>query len=572
MSRQQKLQQYIYKLDSSLLELKKWDLKLPLEQARKMDGVVVALADSQILSWINEINGTQDYDIKAREVKKQIKFIKKQETSIENRSKISELYKELYRLQFREDYVCVVMKNNSHYKRANEGFRINGISYKRLLCTTGGVKTSTVVYVSDKIHQELKKRLSNNHNINIPLVPAKYSAYEALAASGSNVVSWPMSGDSKIPGGTIVVKDVTTKFLADVIDVDDSNYPNEPMVELKCNQEFENNASDGCGIMTIELAKRWNGELCGNYDKPLCGCNLRNAFTKGMVFPFDIIKFAEEINGASDEHPDKYLIEDVWGTKRDIRDAHLILTESQLKLWSCYNSWEDYYNSCIENRYTFRVAKTASDYDDMDEVRQLNYQFIAPLRLTQEDVKELIQPTVDEISDILGGDYRKTLVYLCGSKLNDDNIMNADIISRAIMANPTLIGDDYVLNRVHRMIKRRITDAKIGVLDVRGNFQILSGDLYALAQSMFGMKVTGLLKSGEIYSKFWLNRGVDEVLCYRAPMSNEHSIVRQHICTNEDAKSWFKYMESIAIVNAWDTMPAALNGFDQWSPHIVIYG
>lgn len=562
MSRQQKLQQYIYKLDSSLLELKKWDLKLPLEQARKMDGVVVALADSQILSWINEINGTQDYDIKAREVKKQIKFIKKQETSIENRSKISELYKELYRLQFREDYVCVVMKNNSHYKRANEGFRINGISYKRLLCTTGGVKTSTVVYVSDKIHQELKKRLSNNHNINIPLVPAKYSAYEALAASGSNVVSWPMSGDSKIPGGTIVVKDVMTKFLADVIDVDDSNYPNEPMVELKCNQEFENNASDGCGIMTIELAKRWNGELCGNYDKPLCGCNLRNAFTKGMVFPFDIIKFAEEINGASDEHPDKYLIEDVWGTKRDIRDAHLILTESQLKLWNCYNSWEDYYNSCIENKYTFRVAKTASDYDDMDEVRQLNYQFIAPLRLTQEDVKELIKPTVDEISDILGGDYRKTLVYLCGSKLNDDNIMNADIISRAIMANPTLIGDDYVLNRVHRMIKRRITDAKIGVLDVRGNFQILSGDLYALAQSMFGMKVTGLLKSGEIYSKFWLNRGVDEVLCYRAPMSNEHSIVRQHICTNEDAKSWFKYMESIAIVNAWDTMPAALNGFD----------
>lgn len=562
MSRQQKLQQYIYKLDSSLLELKKWDLKLPLEQARKMDGVVVALADSQILSWINEINGTQDYDIKAREVKKQIKFIKKQETSIENRSKISELYKELYKLQFREDYVCVVMKNNSHYKRANEGFRINGISYKRLLCTIGGVKTSTVVYVSDKIHQELKKRLSNNHNINIPLVPAKYSAYEALAASGSNVVSWPMSGDSKIPGGTIVVKDVMTKFLADVIDVDDSNYPNEPMVELKCNQEFENNASDGCGIMTIELAKRWNGELCGNYDKPLCGCNLRNAFTKGMVFPFDIIKFAEEINGASDEHPDKYLIEDVWGTKRDIRDAHLILTESQLKLWNCYDSWEDYYNSCIENKYTFRVAKTASDYDDMDEVRQLNYQFIAPLRLTQEDVKELIKPTVDEISDILGGDYRKTLVYLCGSKLNDDNIMNADIISRAIMANPTLIGDDYVLNRVHRMIKRRITDAKIGVLDVRGNFQILSGDLYALAQSMFGMKVTGLLKSGEIYSKFWLNRGVDEVLCYRAPMSNEHSIVRQHICTNEDAKSWFKYMESIAIVNAWDTMPAALNGFD----------
>ena len=562
MSKQQKLQQYIYKLDSSLLELKHWDLKLPLEQARRMDGVVVALADSQILSWINEINDNQNYDIKAREVKRQIKFIKRQEVSPANKSKIAELYKELYRLQFRDDYVCVVMKNNSHYKRANQGFKINGINYKRLLCTTGGVKMSTVVYVSERVQSELKKRLSNNHNTEIPLVPAKYSAYEALAASGSNVVSWPLDENATIPGGTIVVKDCMTSFIADVIDVDDSNYPNEPLVELKHNQEFENDASDGCGIMTVELAKRWNGELCGNFDKPLCGCNLRNSFLKGMVFPFDIVAFAEKINGASADNPEGYLVEDVWGVKRDIRDAELIITESQLKLWDCYDSWEHYYESCIENKYTFRVAKTASDYEDMDEVRQLNYQFIAPLRLNEDDVRDLVKPTVDEISDILGGDYRKSLVYLCGSKLNDDNIPYTDVVARAIMLEPTLIGDDYIQNRIHRMIKRRIVDAKIGVLDVRGNFQILSGDLYALAQSMFGLPITGLLKAGEIYSKFWLERKVDQVLCYRAPMSNEHSIVRQNICNSPEAQYWFQYMESIAIVNAWDTMPAALNGFD----------
>lgn len=559
MSKQQKIQQYIYKLNSSLLDLKHWDLKLPLEQARKVDGLVVALADSQILSWINEINGTQDYDTKAKEIRKEIKFLKTQDNSASNKVKISELYKELYRLQFKEDYVCIVMKNNSHYKRANEGFKINGITYKRLLCTTGGVKTSTVVYVSERVHSELKKRLSNSHNENIPLVPAKYSAYEALAASGSNVVSWPMG---KIQGGTIVVKDCMTSFIADVIDVDDSNYPEEPMVELKRNQEFDNDASDGCGIMSIELAKQWNGELCGDSDRPLCGCNLRNSFLKGMVFPFDIIDFAEKINGASDEHPERYLITDVWGDVRDVRDASLIVTESQLKLWDCYSSWEDYYNACVENKYTFRVAKTASNYEDMDEVRQLNYQFIAPLRLTEGDVEDLIQPTVDEISGIIGRDYRKTLVYLCGSKLDDSNVMSSDVVARAIMLNPDLVGDDYILNRVNRMIKRRITDAKIGVLDVRGNFQILSGDLYALAQSMFGLPVTGVLKSGEIYSKFWLERGVNNVLCYRAPMSNEHSILKQRICNSEDAKYWFKYMESIAIVNAWDTMPAALNGFD----------
>ena len=66
MSKQKKLQQYIYKIDSDLLEKKNWDLILPIEKARKMDGLIVALADSQILSWINELNGTQDYDEKAK--------------------------------------------------------------------------------------------------------------------------------------------------------------------------------------------------------------------------------------------------------------------------------------------------------------------------------------------------------------------------------------------------------------------------------------------------------------------------------------------------------------------------
>ena len=72
MSKQKKLQQYIYKIDSNLLEKKKWDLTLSVEDARKIDGIIVALADSQVLSWINELNGTQDYDEKAKIIKREI--------------------------------------------------------------------------------------------------------------------------------------------------------------------------------------------------------------------------------------------------------------------------------------------------------------------------------------------------------------------------------------------------------------------------------------------------------------------------------------------------------------------
>lgn len=562
MSKSKKLQQFIFKIDSNLLEKKKWNLELSVEDARKIDGLVVALADSQVLTWINELNGTQDYDEKARIIKKEIKWIKKQPTSKENKKRISELYKDLYRLQFKEDYVCVIMNKKSHYKRANQGFKINGITYRRLFCTTGGVKMSTVVYASEKIIDELKKRISNGRDETKKIVPAKYGAYESLTASGSLEVSWPRGQDAPIPGGVIVVKDCETCFKSDVINVDDSNYPDEPMVELMTDQDIYNNASDGCSIITPELSKRWNGELNGDFDRTISGFNLRNAFLKGMTFTFDIVKFAEEVVGASDECPDKYFITDIWGDKRDIREALLIVTESQLKLWSSYSSWEDYYYKCLENKYTFRIAKTAPYFEELDEVRQLNYQFIQSLDLNDEDINELISPTVDEIKGIMGLDTRKTIAYLCGKGLDDDTVQYADVFAKTLMIEPKMIDDPFIRNKIRKMITRRIKDAKIGVLDAQSNFQIISGDLYALAESMFGLEPVGLLKAGEIYSKFWTNKGVDKVLCARAPMSNEHSLLTQCINYDADVAKWFMYMDAVVVVNAWDTMPAALNGFD----------
>lgn len=439
------------------------------------------------------------------------------------------------------------MDKKSHYDKCNHGFKINGVPYKRLLCTTNGVKTSTVVYVSEKLLPELKKRINNGRNEEIPLVPAKLGAYEALAASASVEVSWPK--------GVIVVSDCIVHFKSDLINIDDSDITQEPIVQFVADAEVENNCSDGCGMMLPSLSMRWSGELDDHPERTLSGCNLRNAFTKGMVFTFDFIKFAEEVAGS-------YIVKDVWGCERDIRDAELILTESQLKLWACYDSWEDYYNNCIENHYTFRVAKTAPYFEEMDDVRQLNYQFIQPLNLSNEDIKQLIAPTVDEINDILGFDYKKSIVYMCGKGLDENTVKYVDPICKALMIDKSIINDQYLRNRIHKMIEKRIKDAKIGVLDVHGNFQILSGDLYALCEHIFGLEPHGLLKKGEIYSKYWINRDADKVFCARAPMSNEHSLVSQTLNYEGSVTEWFKYMDSVVVVNAWDTMPQALNGFD----------
>lgn len=570
MAKQQKTQQYIYKINSSLLKQNNWELELPLSDARKIPGVVVSLADSQILTWINELNGTENYDSRAKQIKKDIKEIKKQPNSEDNKKKVSEKYIELYDLQFKKDYLCVVFDKKSDYDRANKGFKVNGVAYKRLICTTNGVKTSSVVYAADRfveyngqsvnIHDELKRRIANGRNTDVKLSPAKYGAYESLAASASIPVSWPRSRESNIPGGIIVVKDCVVHFKTNFIEIDDSDPTVEPNVTEKHNEDFENNMSDGCSMMLPNLSKRWNGELNGDSEHTMSGCNMRCAFTKGMALTFDFIRFAEEIIGASAEHPEKYLIKDYWGKERDIRDADLILTESQLKLCGSYSSWEDYYEKCIANHYTLRVTKTSEE--ENDDIRQLNYQFIQSLDLTDDDIDELIAPTVNEIKDIMELDPRKSVVYLCGKGLNEKNVIFAENIAKALMIDKIAINDPYIRSKIKKMINRRIKDAKIGVLDLHGNFQILSGDLYALCESMFGLEPQGILNAGEIYSKYWYDEGVDRVLCFRAPMSNAHSIVAQNICKDKKALDWFQYIDTCIVVNGWDTMPAALNGFD----------
>ena len=89
MAKQQKTQQYCLKLHSEFLAQYNWDLKISLDKARKDTGMLISLADSQILTWINELNGAENYDSIAKTIRKIIKELKNKKI---NEEKIKELY------------------------------------------------------------------------------------------------------------------------------------------------------------------------------------------------------------------------------------------------------------------------------------------------------------------------------------------------------------------------------------------------------------------------------------------------------------------------------------------------
>lgn len=514
-----------------------------MAEARRNDEVI-SIADSQVLRWIDELNGLVDADAQAKEIKAEIKRIRKEDNNPAGRKAIKELYAKLDAVQYKPDYMCLIIDKEKDYYRACKGFSINNVKYKRLLGTNGGIKNSTIVFVSDAVVGELKRRIENGRNVNVPLVTAKLEAYKALTCSASTPVS--------LPNGVIVVNDCNTKFKSDVIYLTDEN-DGEPEMELKHQLDIEMDASDGFGIMLPSLAAKWSEEL--GLDYVVSGCNTRFCWEKGMVFTFDFVDFAEKVAGGN------YIIKDAWGNDQDVRNAELILTTSMVKLWDSYESCDDYLQKTVGNGYSFGIAKTCPE--ELESERCLNYQFIQSYNLSDADIQELIAPTMEEIKGVLGGDWRKTVLFLKGSGLTEKNIDFAtDDISKAIMIDQRMLHDPYVQNSIYQLIRNRIDEAKVGVLKVHGNYSIVSGDPYSLCQSMFGMEVTGLLKAGEVYNQYWVRQGAEKLACFRAPMTCHNNIKIVHPANSDQTNYWYQYMKTCTIFNSWDTTTAALNGCD----------
>ena len=452
------------------------------------------------------------------------------------------LDKPINQIDFSQYIVSIVVDSPSHFKRvtSSKGVVINGNVFKRFVGTTGGLKNNTLLFVNDKVLDELNKRCECKRNPQIKLVPAKYEAYKALTCSASQ----PIINPKRI----LVVRDCFTKFRDTVINIDDSDETiREPQMTILENVELENNVSDGFNICTPEFMEKIS--KCLGLDYITSGVCLRNAWLKGMLYPFPIIEFIEKYNNGN------YFIEDIWGHIQDIRECEMIITESSLKLWSAYESIDDYMKAYTECGYSFAVTKISPR--KLDDTKELNYQYLQSYEFSDEDIVELCEPTIKYLKDSLCGDYESTINFL---GINEN--VEKETWQEALHISEYMLNDPFVIDSVHKMIKKKINNAKIGKLIVNGNYQIASGDPFALMQSICGLEVTGLLKANECYSKYWSDKGVSELVIFRSPMTSHNNIRKCNVISNEDVHYWYQYMGTIMIINSWDTFCMAENGCD----------
>lgn len=553
-----KLQQFnILSVNFDRLLNNDYDLQLDLTEAEN-NGELIAVADNEVLRAIRRITD-HTYNKNGRQRLFDLITERKNLTSLKDkidyREQVKKINEEIRNLLYIPDYICLTFPNGitkKLYNKLNQnGFKINGIKYKWLLCGAGHQRTNRAFYCNEKIFEKLWEILNCGAK-SVDILPAKFNAYFALSSSASNYVSEPR---------VCVVPDMEhlmTKTV-DWVDVTFDENNKEHYAIKRVDKELNFNSFDGMGIISPEQANKWARELQLDYI-PSCWC-IRSTFIKGMVCVMDFKKYAREIAKNS-------IVKDLWGNEVDTENVDLIITKSQFKLWNAYDSWEDYRTKHNFYKLSWGVAKVTPK-KDVDHIL-VNYQYLQVLDIDDKDIEELCEETKNWFNGISCKDnYDYKILYLLGKmtdKVDRNKIWNdlQDNTIKALLLNKNLLHDSYINDRIYQSIKKKITESYIGKIIVRGNYQTRIADPYALLQWIYGQEVTGLLKENEHYMWYWNNLNAKQVVAMRSPLTWRSEAHILNLQNTEEMREWYKYLNSGIIYNIWgcDDMLEADGDYD----------
>lgn len=531
---------YTIKLLSSRLKRYNYNISLTLNEGKET-GEIIYLSDNQILRTIRDIRKQNVPQEVIEELFQEKQRIKKEIRTKKDIKKLNEIQSKINHIMYIPDYVTVVIENNKHYQYIyKNGIVINGNTYKRLSCSAGQARNSTVVLCNTDIIDEVKERLNNGRNLEKKFSPSKFNAYFGLASSATRLVTEPRF---------VVVKDYTNTNTFTTNFVTETGWDEDDIIEVKeVTQEM--NRTDGMGLISPQMAEVWAHDL--ELDYVPCQFCVRQAFIKGMLCVFDFLEFCKEKNNGNYIVDTIYTDENGEIIKADLRDYDVIISESQFKLWDSYDSIDEYIQKTHDNKLYWGITQMTPKR--AKDVLKLNYQFIQTLHLSEEQIHQLCSQFIDWIKGVTSDNIAYTLLFLLGVNQDEANIRAQLKTSdrywvKCLITNHELIKDRFIRDKIYYTIKTKLEKGCLGDIYVDGNFQVLISDPYGFMQHVCGLPVTGLLKKGEFYSNYWNERGVTKVDSMRSPLTYRSEHVILNLRNDEETNKWYKYCKLGIIVN-----------------------
>ena len=572
-----KLQQfYIPKFLSGRLANSSYNITRTIKSLKDKKELV-SLADSQVLRTIRHIRYSRDPSLPQYSPSLLAHL----------RTLLPQSYSQIDQLLYIPEYILVTIESKKHYKEIiSKGLYFNNYRYNRLLCSAGMARNNTVAFIREDFEEELKIYLKNGADPNIKISKSKYNAYFALSSTATHTVSTPTFA---------VVPDCEIKLTKTL------DWVTETPPELRTQSQFgpvpssltnreqvteesktlDFNLFDGGGLINVTKAKEWADELQLDYIPSVF--IIRNIYIKGCLFTVDFREFAS-LNNISE-------LTDLYGTTHDVSSLDVILTKSQHKLAAAYTSTTQYQSLCDQYHNYWGIARVSPKQDD--PYFTTNYQFLQVLNLTEPDIEELCEPTIKHLTSIAGLDSTHMLLYLLGSLANrvtspiEAYNTTTDYLTKALMVNPLLAQDEYLRQTTINSINKKIKEAYIGKLYVKGCFSTMIPDLYAFMQHSFNLPVTGLLPEFTHFRNSFSSQEppstpipipssdstpkdtpIPTISCQgvgmRSPLTWRSEVNLMHFVNSPQISHWYKYITSGVIYNVWgsDCMIAADSDFD----------
>ena len=446
----------------------------------------------------------------------------------------------------------------------------NGKKYKRIIVSSSHSRTQKAMFVAENIWDKAMDILLCGINPDTEYkFMSKWNSYIGLAATDSIPVSMP---------NIVVVddKEMLIKAKVDVVrEVDtwdkDGNINRKFSVLHDKVKRIPTNLFDGAGIVTVTKAEEWSKEL--NLDYIPASFQFRCIpCLKGKLYTMPIGEFARTYNVSK--------IIDINGKDWDLFEDKIdcILTKSQFKFHNLYQSIEEWRKEFDKEIHGYKRTFNISEYDvafsELEDTTVMAYQPLQTLTFAEMEIEDLCKPTVRSYKNACSS-VEGFLKFrgICSEDDREDDIEWSEYPSyyHAMYYNHSLFNDGFIKKKMKQDLKSAKERAYVGKITVKGNYQTLTPDLFALMQHIFNLPVTGLLKYNHVYSNYWNHHlvGTPWIDIIRSPhIAMEHSPVQ--VITSGEMERWFAYQKTGIIVGVFgNTIALKANSADFDGDHVL---
>ena len=437
------------------------------------------------------------------------------------------------------------------------GFCVDGVHYVRYKRSAGSSREGKCLFIDERLSRAMNKW--SDCGLKAPKDLASWESYKALSLSS-------VKGTLEIPLESILfVPDLKSTFTEETISVE---IKDGALCAEQKNAQITNDIWDGESLLDERL-------FAGDYaDKHML--LLRNKFFKSCGFRTKLQKWFADKEIALDDLKARGFVT----LAEDIREIVMVTTPNSLKYLKFAGglSEKNIKQWAAHTDGTFGVVKWDQPTRFFHgKMVQSSYQLLNTLPLTEEEVRTLLQPSIDYIAllrkDIDFMRYHFSDAFAREKDGDEEHIdglaERADVIFTLLHHCPHF--DETALyanfrDDVVRSLKERL---KRGHILLNGTNATLFGNGTELLKYLAGEEMTPELQPGQIRCERFADGA--KLLCARSPHITMGNLYRAENALGGGIWSYFDLGENIVCVNAiGENLQQRLNGCDYDSDTMLI--